>query len=317
MKKVLITGGAGYIGNVLVESLLDDGFEVTVLDSLLYKQPCLIEHCYRKDFKFVYGDVRDHKLFKELIGKADVIVHLAAYVGMSACKKFPSEAIQVNYESAKFLAENIRKDQLVIYPTTNSGYGLGVHKGGKAVFCTEETPLKPISLYGETKADAEKVLLDTGRAISLRLATVFGFSKRMRMDLLVNDFVWRAFNDRFVVLFESHFLRNFIHIRDIAKTMKFCIKNHKKMVGEVYNVGNTSINMSKMDLCKAIKKQVPDFCIMESEINKDPDQRNYIVSNEKLEKLGWSCDYSLDDGIRELLHGFPIIKNSNTTFTNQ
>lgn len=317
VQKILVTGGAGYIGNVLVEELLNDGYDVTVIDNLLYKQTCLIEHTYKKNFTFVYGDVRNQKLFKELIEKHDIIIHLAAYVGMSACKKFPTETVQVNYESAKFLAEHVKKNQLVIYPTTNSGYGLGVHKGGKAVFCTEETPLKPISLYGETKADAEKVLLESGRAISLRLATVFGFSKRMRMDLLVNDFVWRAFNDRFVVLFESHFLRNFVHIRDVVSTMKFCIKNQKKMLGQVYNVGNTSINMSKLDLCKAIKKQVPDFCIMESEINKDPDQRNYIVSNAKLEKLGWKCNYSLDDGIRELLRGYPIIKNSNTTFTNQ
>lgn len=317
MKKILVTGGAGYIGNALVDGLLEEGHHVTVLDNFIHKQTALLEHCRNNNFKIVYGDVRNKKLFKELIEKNDIIIHLAAYVGMTACKKFPSETIQVNYESSKFLAENIRKDQLIIFPTTNSGYGLGVHKNGKAVFCTEETPLQPISLYGETKSDAEKVLLATNRAISLRLATVFGFSKRMRMDLLVNDFVWRAFNDKFIVLFESHFLRNFVHVQDVVKTIKFCIKNQKKMIGEVYNVGNTKINMSKMDLCKAIKKYVPDFCIMESEINKDPDQRNYIVSNKKLEKLGWSCDYSLDDGIQELIKGYPIIKNTHTKFTNQ
>jgi nucleoside-diphosphate-sugar epimerase len=317
MKKILITGGAGYIGNALVDGLLLDGHQITVLDNFIHKQTALLEHCRNSNFKIVYGDVRNKKLFKELIEKNDIIIHLAAYVGMTACKKFPSETVQVNYESSKFLAENIRKDQLIIFPTTNSGYGLGVHKNGKAVFCTEETPLQPISLYGETKSDAEKVLLATNRAISLRLATVFGFSKRMRMDLLVNDFVWRAFNDRFIVLFESHFLRNFVHVQDVVKTIKFCIKNQKKMIGEVYNVGNTKINMSKMELCQAIKKHIPDFCIMESEINKDPDQRNYIVSNKKLENLGWSCDYSLDDGIQELIKGYPIIKNTHTKFTNQ
>ena len=318
MKKILVTGGAGYIGNVLVENLLNAGYKVTVIDSLIHTQTCLLEYCSNDNFKFVYGDVRNKPLFKSLISENDIIIHLAAYVGLSACKKFPSETVEVNYESAKFLAENIRKDQVIIYPTTNSGYGLGQHSNGKAIYCTEETPLKPISLYGETKSDAEKVLLATKRTISLRLATVYGFSKRMRMDLLVNDFVWRAYNDKFVVLFESHFLRNFVHIQDVAGAILFCITNHKskKMLGEVYNVGNTSINMSKMDLCLAIKKQVPDFCIMESEINKDPDQRNYIVSNEKLEKLGWSCKHSLDDGIKELLHGYPIIKNTSTQFTN-
>ncbi|MES1989067.1 MAG: SDR family oxidoreductase [Pseudomonadota bacterium] len=199
---------------------------------------------------------------------------------------------------------------------TNSGYGLGQHIDGKAVYCTEETPIKPISLYGETKCDAEKALLDTGRTISLRLATVFGVSPKMRTDLIVNNFVWRAWSDKFIVLFESHFLRNFVHIRDVANTMLFCIDNYKKMIGQPFNVGNSSANMNKMDLCLSIKRMVPDFCIVESPINKDPDQRNYIVSNDKLEKLGWGCHHSINDGIEELLNACPIIKNTNINFSD-
>jgi len=322
--KILITGGAGYLGNVLVEHLLaaNDAwpkpllYDVTVLDNLLYKQPCLTEYCWRDDFKFICGDVRDEKLFGKLTSENDIIIHLAAYVGMPACRKFPSETVAVNYGSSKFLADNISKSQVVIYPTTNSGYGVGQVVDDQTVHCTEETPLKPISLYGETKCDAEKALLDCGSAITLRLATVFGVSRRMRLDLLVNDMVYRAFNDKFIVLFESHFMRNFIHIRDIAYTFKFCIHGYETMIGQPFNVGNTNINMSKMNLCLAIKKQIPDFYITESPINKDPDQRNYVVSNAKLESLGWSCKFDLDRGVKELIRAYSVIKNVNTSFTN-
>jgi nucleoside-diphosphate-sugar epimerase len=237
---------------------------------------------------------------------------------MPLCNRFPSETKQVNYESAKFLAETISNQQIVLYTMTNSGYGLGQHVDGKAVFCTEETPISPISIYGETKCDAEKALLDTQKAISLRLATVFGVSPKMRMDLIVNDFVWRAWNDRFIVLFESHFLRNFVHIRDVASALSFCVNNHAAtgMLGQAYNIGNSSANMNKMNLCLAIKEQVPDFCIVESPINKDPDQRNYIVSNDKIENLGWECNYSLANGIEEVLEICPITKNANISFSD-
>jgi nucleoside-diphosphate-sugar epimerase len=199
----------------------------------------------------------------------------------------------------------------VIYATTNSGYGLGLHQDGKAVFCTEETSLTPISLYGETKSAAEGAIMESGTNISFRLATVFGCSRKMRMDLLVNDFVWRAWNDRFIVLFESHFMRNSVHIRDVARAIQFAIINEDRMRGQIYNLGNTEININKMQLCQAIKKHVPDFYITESPINEDPDKRNYIVSNEKLESLGFKCHFSLDYGIQELLMACPIIKNSN------
>jgi len=314
--KVLIAGGAGYIGNILTDHLLSKGYEVTVFDNLIHRNGGIMENCGREKFTFVYGDVRNHIQYGELIKKHDVVVNLAAYVGMPLCNRFPNEARQVNQQSTEFLSKMLSKNQLAIYTTTNSGYGLGLHIDGKAVHCTEETPLKPISIYGETKSAGEFALMQNGNAISFRLATVFGTSRKMRMDLIVNDFIYRAWNDRFIVLFESHFMRNFVHVRDVAQTIEFAITNRDRMLGQVYNLGNTSININKMDLCLAIKKQVPDFYITESQINKDPDQRNYVVSNAKLESLGWSCKHSLDMGIAEVLNACPIIKNANVPFSD-
>lgn len=316
MQKILITGGAGYIGNILTGRLLENGYPVTVLDNLIHRQHGILEYTSDPNFKFIYGDVRNHDLYKKIIQKADVIINLAAYVGMPLCNRFPVETKQVNQESAEYLAANVSKDQLVIHATTNSGYGLGQHIEGKAVYCTEETPLNPISLYGTTKCAAEKAIMANGNNISFRLATVMGVSRKMRMDLLVNDFTWRAWNDRFIVLFESTFLRNFIHIQDVANAMAFALANQDIMKGQVYNLGNTSANVNKMELCLAIKKQIPDFFITESPINKDPDQRNYVVSNSKLESLGWKPLYSLDDAIREVIAACPIIKNSNCPFSD-
>jgi nucleoside-diphosphate-sugar epimerase len=316
MTKILIAGGAGYIGNILTPHLLSLGYDVTVFDNLIHRQHGIMENCNHPKFRFVYGDVRIHQQYSEEIKKHDVIVNLAAYVGMPLCKRFPIETKEVNQESAEYLAKIVSKNQLVVYTTTNSGYGLGEHVDGKAVHCTEETPLRPISLYGETKCAAEKALMETGNAISFRLATVMGVSRKMRMDLLVNDFTWKAWNDRYIVLFESHFLRNFVHIRDVAKAISFSIAMCDNMKGQVYNVGNTSANVNKMDLCLAIKKQVPDFFITTSEINKDPDQRNYVVSNAKLESLGWVPEFSLDDAIHEVLQACPIIKNTNYSFSD-
>lgn len=315
MNKVLITGGAGYIGNILVPKLLTNYYHVTVLDNLIHRQHGILENCYNPNFNFVYGDVRDKELYKKLVSQHEIIVNLAAYVGMPLCNRFPVETVQVNQECAEYLASIVSKDQLVIHANTNSGYGLGQHTEGKAVFCTEETPLNPISLYGKTKCAAEKAIMASGNNITFRLATVMGVSRKMRMDLLVNDFTYKAWNDKYIVLFESTFLRNFIHIQDVAEAI-FIATFRPEMRGQVYNLGNTSANVNKMDLCLAIKKQVPDFFITESEINKDPDQRNYIVSNEKLEKLGWKPRFSLDDAIREVLQACPIIKNTNCPFSD-
>lgn len=316
MTKILITGGAGYIGNILTPYLLDVGYQVTVFDNLIHRQHGILENTSYENFKFVYGDVRNFELYEKLIVDHDIIINLAAYVGMPLCNRFPIETKQVNQDSAEFLASKVSKNQLVIHANTNSGYGLGTHFAGKAVFCTEDTPLNPISLYGKTKCAAEKAIMASGNNITFRLATVMGVSRKMRMDLLVNDFTWRAWNDKFIVLFESSFLRNFIHIRDVARAIEHALYNNKTMKGQIYNLGNTSANVNKMDLCLAIKKQVPDFYITESEINKDPDQRNYIVSNEKLEKTGWNPRFSLDDTIHEVLKACPIIKNTNCPFSD-
>lgn len=316
MMKILVTGGAGYIGNVLVPSFLRN-FQVTVFDNLIHRQHGILENCSNKNFKFVFGDVRDKDLYGKLIKDHDVIINLAAYVGMPLCNRFPLETVQVNKESAEFLASVVSPSQLVIHANTNSGYGLGQHVDGKAVYCDEETPLNPISLYGITKCAAEKAIMASGNNITFRLATVMGVSRKMRMDLLVNDFTYKAWNDRYIVLFESSFLRNFIHIKDVVNALKLpLVVGFNKMRGQVYNVGNTSANVNKMDLCLAIKRQVPEFFITESQINKDPDQRNYIVSNNKLESLGWVPNYSLDDTIRELLAACPIIKNTNCPFSD-
>ena len=317
MNRILITGGAGYIGNILTPYLLKKGgYKITVFDNLIHRQHGILENCANHDFKFVYGDVRDYSLYQKLISEHDVIVNLAAYVGMPLCNRFPIESREVNQESAEFLAKVISPSQLVVHMNTNSGYGLGKHVEGKAVYCDEGTPLNPISIYGKTKCAAERAIMERGCNTTLRLATVMGVSRKMRMDLLVNDFTYRAWNDKFIVLFESSFLRNFIHVRDVANAIYFVIEHQDVTRGQIYNAGNTSANVNKMDLCLAIKKQVPDFFITESPINKDPDQRNYIVSNEKLEGLGWKCQYSLDDAIEEVLKACPIIKNTNCPFSD-
>ena len=300
---ILVTGGAGYIGSILVPELLKKGHNVTVMDALLYGQFTLLDCCANKNFNFIKGDICNRDLLKKEINKADLIIPLAAIVGAPACKINPMVTELVNYEAQMKMVDLISKSQMVIFPTTNSGYGIGEEES----YCTEESPLRPISEYGKSKVKIEQALLEKGNAITYRLATVFGVSPRMRMDLLVNDFTYRAFKDRFIILFEAHFRRNYIHIRDVAKAFLFGIENYDSMCGTPYNVGLSSANLTKMQLCEKIKEYLPDFYIHSAPIGEDPDKRDYVVSNEKIESMGWKPDYSLDMGIVELIKGYNIL----------
>ncbi len=302
--KILVTGGAGYIGSTLVPILLKQGYKVTVLDSLIFNQSTLLDCCADPNFEFIQGDICNHELVNSLIPEFDIIIPLAAIVGAPACKRNPSLTRMVNYDAHMNIVENISIQQKVLFPTTNSGYGIGA----KDSFCTEDSPLNPISEYGKTKVEIEKALLDMGSAITFRLATVFGMSPRMRMDLLVNDFVYKAVKERSLVLFEEHFRRNYIHVRDVAKAFLFGIENYDKMKGEPYNVGLSSANITKRELAEKIKEYVPGLYIHSAEIGEDPDKRDYIVSNDKIESLGWHPDHTLDDGIPELIKGYNIIR---------
>ncbi len=303
-KKILVLGGAGYIGSVLVPELLKKNNKVTVLDNLLFNQNSLLSCCNNPNFDFIKADVLNYDLINKILPKFDVVIFLAAIVGAPACNFSEKITRLVNYDAPVNVCKNLSKNQMLLFPNTNSGYGVGT----KDELCTEESPLQPLSLYGQLKVEIEQYLLDSGNAISFRLATVFGMSDRMRMDLLVNDFTYRAYKDKFVILFEDHFRRNFIHVRDVAKAFIFGIENYSKMHGQVYNVGLSSANLTKRQLCEKIKQYVPDFHIESAAIGFDPDKRDYLVSNAKLESLGWYPDYSLDMGIQELLKGYQIIK---------
>ena len=301
--RVLVTGGAGYIGSILVPALLAEGCQVTVIDSLLFRQASLLDVCAHPAFAFIRADARDASLVARELGKHDVVIPLAALVGAPACDRNPITATTLNLDAVRTIADGVSADQLVVYPTTNSGYGVG--QGG--IYCDEQTPLRPISLYGRTKVEAEQMLLDTGRAVTLRLATVFGASPRMRMDLLVNDFVYRALTDRAIVLFDADFKRNYIHVRDVANAFVFTIAQADRMRGQPYNVGLSDANLSKRELCDEIKKQLPRLEVLEAPIGEDPDKRNYIVSNAKIEALGWRPSYSLQQGIEELIKAYQIL----------
>ncbi len=302
-QKILVTGGAGYIGSILVPELLAQGYTVTVLDSLMHGQFSLLDCCANPNFDFIKGDICDESLMSGLISGFDIIIPLAAIVGAPACKINPTVTQLVNHDALMNIVKGVSSSQQVIFPTTNSGYGIGEED----TYCTEESPLRPISAYGRIKVAVEKAFLDKGNAITFRLATVFGTSPRMRMDLLVNDFVYRAYKDRFIILFEEHFRRNYIHIRDVANAFIFGINHYAKMKGEPYNVGLSSANLTKKQLCEKIQKYVPEFYIHSSPIGKDPDKRDYIVSNEKIEALDWKPDFTLDMGIVELLKGYQIL----------
>jgi len=318
---ILVTGGAGYIGSVLIDQLLELNLvrKVYVLDSLIYKQESFFhffKYFKNNKFEFVYGDVRDSKLLREYCNKVDVIIPLAAIVGFPACDKDKLLSSQVNLDQVKQICKFASKDQFIIYPNTNSGYGTDESQE----ICTEETPLNPISHYGRTKCDAEKAVLDSQKGMTLRLATVFGCSPRMRIDLLVNDFVYKACVDKCIVLFEHHFRRNFVHVSDVAGAFThFLTENylsHGAHTEQVFNVGLSSANCTKLQLCEKIKEALPYFVIKTSEFASDPDKRDYIVSNKKLENLGWKPQFSLDDGIQELISLYSAIKNINTNYTN-
>jgi nucleoside-diphosphate-sugar epimerase len=309
--KVLITGGAGYLGSNLTRHLLEAGYSVTVLDNLMYDQVTLLHLFGNPKFQFELGDVRDKKLLQELVELNDVIIPLAAIVGMPACKANPELTVAVNYQQVADIVEVLRDDQKLILPNTNS------HYGSSDSIITEESPFNPLSLYAKTKCDAENTMLAKGNGVSLRLATVFGVSPRMRTDLLVNDFVYKSVVDGYLVLFEAHFKRNYIHVQDIARTFQFIIENYEKCKGHAFNVGLSTANLSKLELAETIKKYIPSLVIKQDDFKEDFDKRNYIVSNEKLEALGWKPIYDLDYGIKQLMSAYKIVINKNNqNFTN-
>ncbi len=305
--KILVTGGAGYIGSVLVPELLRAGHEVTVVDNFLYNQASLLDVCNWKTLSVIRGDVRDEVLMSKLMKDKDFIIPLACLVGAPLCDKDPIAARTINLEAIELIIKLRVSGQKILFPNTNSGYG---RMAEGVAFCDENSPLEPVSLYGQLKVETEKKLLAAGEVIIFRLATVFGTSPRMRLDLLVNDFVYRAVYDRAVILFEPHFKRNYVHVRDVVRAFMHGMQNFETMKNNVYNVGLSEANLSKAELCEEIKKQLPKFVFIESSIGEDPDKRNYIISNEKIEKTGYKTEHSLPDGIAELIKGYQIIKRN-------
>lgn len=304
MNKILVTGGAGYIGSVLVPELLKAGHEVTVIDNLLYNQSSLLDVCHYKTLTIVRGDARNEDLIKKHIVGKDFIIPLACLVGAPLCAQDPIGATTINRDAVLMLLKLRTPKQKIIFPNTNSGYGR-MQKG--VAYCDENSPLEPVSLYGRLKVETEKALLKAGNAITFRLATVCGISPRMRLDLLVNDFVYRAVTDRAVLLFEPHFKRNYIHVRDVARAFMHAMEHFERMKNQTYNVGLSNANLSKSELCEKIKRQLPAFVFVESPIGEDPDRRNYIVSNEKIEKTGFTPQVSIDDAIAELIKGYHVV----------
>ncbi len=302
--KVLITGGAGYLGSVITEKMLNVGHSVIVLDKLLFNQTSLLQYTSNPNFKFIYGDVRNESLLEKLCNEVDVIIPLAAIVGFPACAADPKLAKEINFQQIVNIVKYTNKtNKKILYPNTNSGYGVGKDD----LFCTEESPLTPISVYGQTKCDAENFLRTSTNAIIFRLATVFGVSPRMRTDLLVNDFTYKAITDKYIVVFEKSFKRNFIHIEDVANAFLFMLENYETYRGEIFNVGLSDANLSKQELLEKIQTHVKDFAVVYDDYYEDPDKRNYIVSNEKIESTGWKPEWDLDKGIKQLIQAYQMI----------
>jgi len=302
--KILITGGAGYLGSVIVDKMLKAGYEVVVLDKLLFNQTSLLQYTPNPKFKFIYGDVRNESLLEKLCNESDVIIPLAAIVGFPACAADPKLAKEINFQQIVNIVKYTNKtNKKILYPNTNSGYGVGKDD----LYCTEESPLTPISVYGQTKCEAENFLQTSTDAIIFRLATVFGVSPRMRTDLLVNDFTYKAITDKYIVVFEKTFKRNFIHIEDVASAFLFMLENYETYRGEIFNVGLSDANLSKQELLEKIQTHVKDFAVVYDDYYEDPDKRNYIVSNEKIESTGWKPEWDLDRGIKQLIQGYQMI----------
>ena len=300
MKKILITGGAGYIGSMLATKLVQLGYEITVVDLMKYEKNSLSHLVFFDNFNLIKHDVTDEKFIKKIINKFDYIIPLAALVGAPLCEKNKNKTIKTNVETIKILLRNITKKQRIIYPTTNSGYGVGL----KNKHCDETSPLNPISLYGVTKLKAEELVMTHRNSIAFRLATVFGVSYRMRTDLLVNNFVERAIKKKLLEIFEPNFRRNYIHIRDVVQAIVYAIENFNKLKGNIFNLGLSSANLTKINLAKKIKKYYKPVKIKIIKNRSDPDKRDYFVSNRKIEKNGFKATISLDKGIKELIKLF-------------
>lgn len=298
---ILITGGAGFVGSTLVPLLLKEGFDVTVVDNLMYHQHSLLGNALYKNLHFIFGDIRDEAVMKSAIRNADVIIHLAAIVGEPACRMHPDLAKSVNLQASKVLNNLRGKNQTLIFASTGSNYGKVDN------ICTEETPLNPLSLYGVTKTEAEKIFLAKGNCIIYRFATGFGISPRLRLDLLPNDFAYRAVHERLLVVYEKNFKRTFIHVKDMAKAFAFALAHLPEMKDNVFNIGHESMNLSKEDLANKIKEKT-DLHVHFAPIGHDPDQRNYEVSYEKINRMGLTTDISLDEGIEELIRAFKMMR---------
>lgn len=309
--KILVTGGAGYIGSVLVPRLLEAGHTVTVLDRFENLNDAVLAACCRfPSFEPIRGDARDERLLDELVSRHDAVIPLAALVGAPICKLDPIAAVGVNRDAIQAITKRVSRAQKLIYPTTNSGYGIG----DKDAFCTEDSPLRPISLYGTTKVEAEQAVLDSGNGVTFRLATVFGVAPKMRIDLLVNDFTLRAVRDRALVIFEGHFRRNYIHVADVARAFMHALDNYEQMNNRPFNVGLSDANLTKLQLCAKIQEHVPDFVFLEAPIGEDPDKRDYLVSNARIEATGFQPQMSIDAGIQELIKAYRMLRVMN--FTN-